>query len=137
LARCLRRADREEIIAARGPDVEATLRAGVAFGGAKAALTPEGRIIALFGCVPSEFGGVPWLLASDLIDQHRKELVRLSARYIGLWLQRHGLLVNFVDARNGASVAWLRRLGFELLPAMPFGVEGRLFHMFRKARSHV
>jgi hypothetical protein len=39
-------------------------------------------------------------------------------------------LENVVDARNTKSIRWLRRMGFEVLPAAPLGVEGRPFHLF-------
>ncbi|WP_019646200.1 hypothetical protein [Novispirillum itersonii] len=73
---------------------------------------------------------VPWLLGSDALSDHRRALLRISGRMVPLWRRRHGLLVNWVDARNRASLRWLRWLGFEIAPAAPFGPDGLPFHRF-------
>jgi hypothetical protein len=39
-------------------------------------------------------------------------------------------LVNFVHAKNTTSVRWLRRLGFTLHEAVPYGALGEPFHPF-------
>lgn len=73
---------------------------------------------------------VPWLLGSEALMAHRRAFLRISRRVVPLWRRRHGVLVNRVDARNRASLRWLRWLGFEIAPAAPFGPDGMPFHRF-------
>lgn len=76
--------------------------------------------------------GVPWLVGTPLIDRHRGSFIRLSRSYIPRMLAAYPTLLNIVDARNVKSIAWLKRMGFTILPAEPAGVAGLPFHPFFK-----
>ena len=90
-------------------------------------------LICILGCAPISLVsgiGSPWMLATPLLDAHSRVLVRLTPRYIGTMLKAFPHLVNHVHAENTTSVRWLRRLGFTLSEAAPFGALGEAFHRF-------
>lgn len=92
-----------------------------------------GEVAFIFGCSPvSLLGveGVPWLIGTPLIDRHRRAFIRFSHSYIPAMLAIFPTLVNLVDVRNVKSIAWLKKMGFTLLPAQPAGVSGLPFHPF-------
>lgn len=93
----------------------------------------DGQLAAILGATPLDLlggTGSPWMLGTPLLDRHARVLVRLTPEYIGRMLQVFPHLVNFVHARNRTSVRWLRRLGFTVHPAVPYGRPGELFHPF-------
>lgn len=70
------------------------------------------------------------MLGTPLLDTQARVLVRETPRYIGAMLEVFPHLLNFVHAQNRTSVHWLRRLGFTLHDAVPYGSQGALFHPF-------
>jgi hypothetical protein len=93
----------------------------------------DGELAAIIGCAPiSVMGGIgsPWMLGTPVLDRHSRILVRRTPGYIAQMLRAFPHLVNFVHAKNTTSVRWLRRLGFTLHEAVPFGARGDLFHPF-------
>jgi hypothetical protein len=85
-----------------------------------------GNLVCIFG-VSHE--GAPWMLGTDLVRVHRRNLAREAPRYIRKMLKDHPRLVNRVHAANTVAVAWLRRVGFTLHPATP-EPNGAMFHTF-------
>jgi hypothetical protein len=130
----LRPADRDECAALIGEGREAEgIRNSVRLSTHLWAGEAEGRVAAIFGVVPvSLLGGqgAPWLMGTPLIDRHRGAFIRLNRTYIPQMLDTYPHLVNIVDARNVRSIAWLKRLGFEVHAPLPLGVAGRPFHLF-------
>lgn len=87
----------------------------------------------VFGLVmPSVLGseGSPWMVGTSRTGRYPRELVRQARPYIARMLQAAPMLVNAVDARNTRSIAWLRHIGFTILPARPLGAAGMPFHFF-------
>lgn len=129
----MRRADREEVEAASG-DVEGSLVDGVCESNWVLAGTVDGELACIFGLVPLNglLGrrGVPWMLGTDLLDKHPGALMKRCRGYVALMLRTYPHLLNFVDARNTRSIRWLKRLGFTLHPAAPYGAQQRPFHLF-------
>ncbi len=74
--------------------------------------------------------GSPWMLGTPVLDKHQRVLVRRTPEYIAKMLNAFPHLVNFVHANNTTSVRWLRRLGFTLHAAQPYGALGEPFHPF-------
>lgn len=143
LARELRAADRDELLASTGSDdvraiVADSVRRSVA---PLAAVDPDGRLIALFGHAP--VGTIltplaaPWLLGTDLVSRNAGILIKLSREYVALWREHFPLLVNFVDARNRASIRYLKRVGFTLDDPAPHGALGLPFHRFHMGLADV
>ena len=134
----LRVSDRDELIAASGPDVLGQLREAVEqsrgrLGRMAFVAEHEGEGIALFGFVPTSAlssAAHPWLVGTPGLSKVPGMLNRLSRSYCSAVLGEYPLLSNYVDARNTASIAWLKRLGFTLDDPQPFGVEGLPFHRF-------
>lgn len=93
----------------------------------------DGELAAIIGVAPiNVLGGIgsPWMLGTPLLDKHQRVLVRRTPAYIAQMLQAFPHLVNFVHAKNTTSVRWLRRLGFTLHEAVPYGRLGEPFHPF-------
>lgn len=138
LAQHLRDADLLELRAVHGQDldVQACLRTAVTSSEeAFVACTVYGEPIAVFGVAPvSLLGGqgCPWMLGTDTMDLYGREVVQLSRAHVKRWGLRYDHLFNFVDARNLRSIAWLRRIGFSLAEARPYGLAGEAFHRFER-----
>lgn len=130
----LRQADRDECNALIGPGrADETLRKSIDNSAMVFTAEHRGRVMAIFGLVRvSLLGdrGLPWLLGTDLIDRHPGALIRDCRPYISRMLTICPQLVNVVDARNIKSIRFLKKMGFELLPAQPMGVAGLPFHPF-------
>jgi hypothetical protein len=93
----------------------------------------DGELACVLGVAPiSLLGGVgsPWMMGTAVLDANSRNLVRRTPEYISRMLRSFPHLVNFVHAENHTSVRWLRRLGFHLHPAEPFGALGEPFHKF-------
>lgn len=89
----------------------------------------EDGVFALFGLSRVGDWGVPWMLGSDAVARHRRELVRIGREFTGLWAHSRPL-TNVVDARNVPSVRYLKQLGFRVHDAIPYGPDGLPFHPF-------
>jgi hypothetical protein len=79
--------------------------------------------------------GAPWLLGTDAVLAHQVEFLRGSREWISQLLRRYSVLRNFVDARNAASIRWLRWLGFSI--SDPIMHRGHAFHMFELRATDV
>jgi hypothetical protein len=131
LAPRLRRADVDEVWAASGSGPNDALLRAVEAG--SWAGTVDGEVEAIFGTHPMTLlgdVGCIYLLGSDAIERHARPFLRMSRRYVQAVRQDYGVLMNWVDARNAASVRWLRWLGFAIMSPAPFGPFGLPFHRF-------
>lgn len=134
----LREADRQELIAASGPDIRGQLEEAIRLsvgrlGSMSFVAEHEGERVALFGFVPAgslSDTAYPWLVGTPGLARVPRMLNRLARSYCGVVLGEYPLLFNYADARNTASIVWLKRLGFTFGEAQPFGVEGLPFHRF-------
>ena len=131
----MRLADRQELEAAQGPvdPQEALYRAVLLSTSSWVLVGRSGRPFAAFGVAPLSLldgSGLPWLLGTDEAAREGRTLVREGRKYVPRMLEEHPHLVNYVDARNGRSVEWLRRLGFTVHAPAPYGVAGLPFHRF-------
>lgn len=93
----------------------------------------DGELAAIIGVAPINMLtgiGSPWMLGTPVLDRHQRVLVRRTPEYIAKMLNAFPHLVNFVHTNNTTSVRWLRRLGFTLHAAQPFGALGEPFHRF-------
>lgn len=130
----LRADDLAELRAARGPNVRRTVAEALMFSkGSGWACEIDGELAAIFGFAPYSLTSdtaAPWLLGTDALTRIPRVLVAQGRCYCREALGRFPVLRNFVDARNVVSIRWLRRIGFDILPAVPFGVEQLPFHPF-------
>jgi hypothetical protein len=119
LAGRLRKADLQEIEAARGEDPLTALQYGfkiskVCFTAIDDYLQP----IAIFGVVPDEDNvriGLVWLLGTDDLVRHSFFFLRKSREWLKKLLQQYDVLWNYVDARNEVHIRWLKWCGFSFL----------------------
>ena len=93
----------------------------------------DGELAAILGVAPiNTLTGIgsPWMLGTPVLERHQRVLVRRTPEYIAKMLKAFPHLVNFVHAKNTTSMRWLRRLGFTLHEAVPYGALGEPFHPF-------
>lgn len=139
LSQNLRQADQDEIhatvghrryldairLSVAGAD-DAVVMVGVY--GEPIAIIGVGTLSALYGI------GSPWMLATPDAMRHPRAFISQGRAYTAAMMERYSGLMNHVDARNSASVAWLQRLGFKIAQPAPFGALGLPFHEFSLAR---
>ena len=132
LAPLLRAPDRAEVLALGFEPIDGLLQSLRTSREAWTARSPEG-IVCMAGVSPlSLIGhtGVPWLLGSDLVANHRRAFMVETRRTIARWLTMFDVLRNVVDARYDAAIRWLAWLGFEIGDPLPMG--NGLFRVARK-----
>lgn len=134
LAASMRRADVEECAVSSGLAPLDALRDAMSQSShANAAVDGDGRVICIFGVGQIGFLSdiaCPWMLCSDLVEDHWRLFVRRSRGYLAAILALYPHLVNQVDARQVAAIRWLRWLGADIGPALPIGRGGALMHVF-------
>jgi len=136
----LRPADAAEVEAARGPDLRHAVLRALALSTRTWAAEVDGRLMLLAGVAPLSLLdgiGTPWTLGTREIDRRPGAFIRLGRAYIPRMRELFPTLVNHVDARNTRSIRWLKRMGFVLAPAEPYGVAGLPFHPFHMGVEHV
>ena len=74
--------------------------------------------------------GSPWMLGTDLVTRHYRAFIPHGPRYIAHMQAAFSHLLNFVHAENATSIRWLKRMGFTVFDAAPYGPHGALFHRF-------
>lgn len=100
----------------------------------------NGELVAVYGVSPVSLmsdTGALWLLGTPRMERNAKAVFRDAQRYIAFVRERYPRIVNYVDARNGPSIRWLRRLGFTIDPPAPYGVAGLPFHRFHMGLENV
>lgn len=63
---------------------------------------------------------VPWMLGTSEIDRYLVSFMKTCRALLPEMARRFPQMRNIVDARYEKSLEWLRRLGFEVRPAMDF-----------------
>lgn len=93
----------------------------------------DDRPAAIFGiCNISVLSGrgVPWLLGTPELEKISYRFVKGSRIVLKEMAQKYKILENYVDARNTASIQWLRWLGFDIMEAESYGPFQVPFHRF-------
>ena len=134
----VRQADIDEVFAASGKPVEDVLPTGVRCSTHAWTGTIDGAPACIFGVVPASVMsgiGVPWMLGTDLVEEHATAFLKRNKRYVKQMLEAYKYLVNYVDDRNVKAIAWLKWLGFTVQEPQPFGVLGLPFRRFEMMRT--
>lgn len=76
--------------------------------------------------------GVPWLMGTDVLDDHAMALAFRSRPYIERFKRAFPKMENHVLAENARVVRWLRWLGFDMQEPAPYGCFGASFIRFGK-----
>lgn len=132
LADGMRERDVDEIAAASGRDPLSSIRRSVDASVWSRAFFLDKRLMCIAGLALFDNGrlAAPWALSTSALDEHPREFITHSRGVVSDMLAIHPHLFNFVDARNTRSIRWLRRVGFTIHPATPYGVSGLPFHPF-------
>ena len=69
-------------------------------------------------------------MGTDEVAKHPVMFYRMSRRIVDAMRARYSQLENWVDARNGLSIRWLKWAGFYVEEPEKMGAEGQLFHRF-------
>jgi hypothetical protein len=133
LAPRLRSADRVELEAQGHQDMDVVLAESIAISKEVMAFELDGVVHAVFGVVDAGKFGVPWMLGSDELFNHRKALLCLPNDYVPRWLKEHGFLMNMVHTENHRSIRWLQRIGFTVQEAVQ--EPGGTFHPFTMGQN--
>src|SRR4051812_4979904 len=66
--------------------------------------------VALFGVnkAMSMYAGIPWMVATPLLEKYPIQFVKFSRQVISGWIEQYPYLINCVDARNELHVKWLK-----------------------------
>ncbi|WDY60394.1 hypothetical protein [Pseudomonas sp. PSKL.D1] len=128
----MRPADQLELQAIRGWTVEREVRHAIASASHAAVCVVEGKVVAIFGDSPHDaVYGLPWMASTVWINQYRRQFLAECRPVIEGMRSRHQVLLNLVDVRNTLAIRWLKWLGFQFLPAVPYGINGELFYPFQ------
>lgn len=134
LAATMRQLDYDEVVAASGPGVVETLRRSLTYSTSAVAADLDGKLLALFGIAPVGMlsgTAAPWCLATPALETKAGMLTRVARGYFKAAQRDYPRLVNYVDARNLPSIAWLKIMGFTLPPEpVPFGWAQLPFYRF-------
>lgn len=130
----MRPADAAEVWASSRSEPLTAVAESVALSDLCWAAEVDGDVVALFGAAPllGLIGrtAAPWMLGTPALDHNSVLLMKTCRGYIAQMRERYPHLLNYVDARNSRSIRWLKRLGFVVHPAEPYGPDGYPFHKF-------
>lgn len=140
IAANMRPADAAEVLAIRGPGtlMKAALAECVLVSTSCWVAASDAEPFAIFGVMPVSLLhgiGAPWMLGTALAAKFPRVLVREGRRYSLRMLEAYPYLVNMVDARYTSSVRWLRRIGYTVYEAEPYGGRGELFRRFEMKKE--
>lgn len=79
--------------------------------------------------------GIPWMLATDEIENHKTWVARKSIEYRDKFQDMFFILTNYVDERNEKTIEWLSWLGFDFNPSEPYGPNNKPFKQFMRVRN--
>lgn len=130
----IRQSDINEIYASDGVDVKEAILDGCTSSINTYVAVRGETLIAIFGVSPypsDPLVGIPWMLATDEMEKHSKDLLRISPEYIEKMHDHFPILTNMVDVRNEKSIRWLTWCGFTFPKRIEkYGYEQRPFLQF-------
>jgi hypothetical protein len=137
LAPELRKEDLDDITATTGKNPLDVLNYGIASSDpCYTILDGDGKPFCIFGAIPDKnnpHSALVWLLGSNGIERHSRFFLRHSRFWIEKLHERYGTLWNYVDARNGAHIRWLKWCGFAFPRLIEkYGMEQRPFFECRR-----
>jgi|TARA_Y100000310_G_scaffold171987_2_gene172106 hypothetical protein len=98
----------------------------------------DGDVIAIVGLQPHSVlsdKASPWLLTTEEVKRHPRELLRLSRQFLERWIQQYSLLENYIDSRYEPSLRWARKVGFTVEEPQPYGPYGEFFNRIEIRRD--
>ena len=135
LAPRLRAADKAELRACGHQDFEMVLIESIALSDEAWAFIADGKVHDVMGVVNEGTYGVPWMLGSGEVFNHKKAVLQLPFEYVRNWVEKYGKLLNIVHTENHRSIRWLKYIGFTIEPPLEFN--GHFFHPFTMSKPNV
>jgi len=80
--------------------------------------------------------GTPWLLGTNNALKYKRHFIKQVPDVISEMLTVCSKLCNYVHVNNTISINWLKRIGFTIDSAEPYGYEKELFHRFHLDREN-
>lgn len=113
----LRHDDHQEILAASGCNPSDVLRRSALEGEVCRVAVAEdtGNIVTIWGlsyCDEDEQVGYPWMVGTDEMLRHRRDILRLGKEQTADFLKRRPVLINMMDSRNVTHKRWLQWIGY-------------------------
>lgn len=93
----------------------------------------DGVPLCIFGVIrDSIFAniGVVFMLSTSETKNHKYFIGKWTKRVMKAFLQEWETLYNWVDMGNERTIAWLKWLGAEIDPPLPYGIFGIKYHKF-------
>lgn len=94
----------------------------------------DGKAVCVFGCAPEAplLGhiGIPWLLGVEGFEEHSREILRHSRRFVLEMARKYPHLRNVVHTDNSHAIRWLKWCGFSIGDELPVGRSGARFRLF-------
>lgn len=100
-------------------------------------VTLDDRVVAIFGCSRVGEMGVPWMLASPLLQKIKKTFLRECRGHLEEMSKGCTHLHNVAWSKNTVHLQWLKWLGFEMQPGIPMGPDGEVYIPFYKVIENV
>ena len=137
LSKNARLLDVQEVSAVTNMSMLQTLEYSVKTSSLCASAYVDGKLNAILGVCPQSLSiintvGVPWMIGTDLVTENKKVFCSEYSAIIKQMLGEYSLLQNYVDARNKPAITFLKRAGFTIDKAIPFGIKQMPFHRFYK-----
>lgn len=98
-------------------------------------LNSNEQVVLMFGCSQApddKDAGVIWLLASDELDELRKDFLKLSKHWVEQVSSPYKYVYNLVHKTNKKSIRWLRWNGFTVDTDTIYKQGGEDFHLLIK-----
>lgn len=132
-ARC-RQADVDELWAVGGVTPAIALEIGLVNSVYARTFLIDKDPAAMGGVVQDGKSGVVWMVATDLVEKHKRAFLVRSVVELEKVQRRFGHLYNWVDVRNRKAVRFLKWIGFEMNDAAAHGVMRRQFYFFQSRK---
>lgn len=87
--------------------------------------------------VLGERHGSVWLISTDAIERHPRAFWKECLAHLPRLFDSWDVLTNAIDVRHEKAIRWAERLGFQLEPPAPYGVEGLPFRKFSLRKEHL
>lgn len=97
-------------------------------------VTDDGVPLCIFGVAPGHQRGlgIPWMMASPLMHEHRSDLLREARKVVEGFHMKYPVLGNVVYQYNHSSIVFLKRLGFNFVSRLNLGYLNAPFLSFLK-----
>ncbi|MHB1231598.1 MAG: hypothetical protein ACYCZQ_03305 [Burkholderiales bacterium] len=133
LSKNIRQEDEDELYALGHNSIRDAISVSVKSSSKVWADFADGKLLLIAGVAPHpelEGVGVPWMLATDLLEKHTRYFLKGCREGIRKAAAGFDLLINIIDTRNTKTIGWLKALGFEITETIPVGPYNTMCHVF-------